>query len=846
MKRVIFYGLVCLFFGLSVQPVSAASDSERYRSIAENFLKFKGSTKQIHTQNALKDGERAVGYVMELEGGGYILVPATRYLPPVKAYSLSGDFDDLPPWYADFLLQELKLLQNFKTVRSGGAKTGNSDKWDFLLNYQRKNTRSSYTPDTFLIKTKWAQGYPYNKKLPKISSEHVAAGCVQIAQAQLMKYHQHPQRGTGVASHTWNGQLLTTILSKNYHWENMPEELSAATPEHMQDELALLIRDLGIVNRASSDGSGTAALTNISGLIEFFGYANVIKTITNQDEDLFFSELKNEIDNSRPVLLGLPGHQTIADGYASDPTGKKFHINFGWNGHDDDFYYLNETIAAGGSTFDTTPPGLDIIYNIRPCTGSGCYSTLEPDDSLTGAQISGTFASEDDADNYEVWLKGTTSFNGARTGYAGQPFFIMVYDAEGNLIRSGADNSGLTLSAPGKYKISVSLKNENRTLAYSYNDDAAYNAYTIDISTGSLTDSEISAIENRDEAPVINNVFKDIVIAGTHRIRIDSADADGDTVSLSAASSDGDVSATISDDVLTLTPSVSKGHSDITITADANGKQTQKSFTVLVNDQDFYRGTSFVISGNFENQSDSDQYQVLLDGNCTITGNNGYANQAFFTGVTDSDGTDVVSMTDQQISRNFSQGAYHIGTSLNGNDGVYPWEADHSEYTLTVSCPDASASIDDIAELLGIDTGTGVLISGYVRDSANQGISGVTLTFAGAGSVITNNAGHYEKSMASGWSGTITPSKGGYSFTPASLAYTGITSDQTGQNYTGKRTGDFDCDNDVDLTDAVIALKLLTLSETPASFCFSDIDGDGQVGLQEIIYVLQNVADLRN
>lgn len=76
-------------------------------------------------------------------------------------------------------------------------------------------------------------------------------------------------------------------------------------------------------------------------------------------------------------------------------------------------------------------------------------------------------------------------------------------------------------------------------------------------------------------------------------------------------------------------------------------------------------------------------------------------------------------------------------------------------------------------------------ISGYVRTETGGGVGGVTVTFSeGEGTATTDQAGYYSRNVSYGWSGTATPSKTGYAFTPPSRSYTTVTSDQTGQNYT--------------------------------------------------------------
>ncbi len=70
--------------------------------------------------------------------------------------------------------------------------------------------------------------------------------------------------------------------------------------------------------------------------------------------------------------------------------------------------------------------------------------------------------------------------------------------------------------------------------------------------------------------------------------------------------------------------------------------------------------------------------------------------------------------------------------------------------------------------------------------SGNAGIGGVTLSWTD-GSAQTTTAdvtGNYVAMVSQGWSGTITPSLTGYSFTPISKTYSNVTTNITGENYT--------------------------------------------------------------
>ena len=78
-----------------------------------------------------------------------------------------------------------------------------------------------------------------------------------------------------------------------------------------------------------------------------------------------------------------------------------------------------------------------------------------------------------------------------------------------------------------------------------------------------------------------------------------------------------------------------------------------------------------------------------------------------------------------------------------------------------------------------------VTISGYVRTSSGSGIEDVVLTFSnGGGTAETNSSGYYSQDLDNGWSGTVTPAKGGYTFIPVVRNYSNLIADQKNQDYT--------------------------------------------------------------
>ncbi|MBL0268192.1 MAG: M6 family metalloprotease domain-containing protein [Chitinophagaceae bacterium] len=75
--------------------------------------------------------------------------------------------------------------------------------------------------------------------------------------------------------------------------------------------------------------------------------------------------------------------------------------------------------------------------------------------------------------------------------------------------------------------------------------------------------------------------------------------------------------------------------------------------------------------------------------------------------------------------------------------------------------------------------------SSVISISGNAGVAGAVLSYIdGAPKTATSNSsGFYTFVVPSGWSGTVTPSKAGMSFTPSSRSYTNVLENQTAQDY---------------------------------------------------------------
>lgn len=793
-KNFTVIGFLLIFFTPVFWSVSAFGADDEYDIVARNFLKYLNSDKKIISTRIIEGNQLdivlakvSVAYLANLKNGGYILVSTSRNLTPIKAYSLSDDFRTLPEAYKKFLLLEMEynartIMAQKRTTQVASVSQAQKS-WDFLLNFEKVRATLAYTPDTYLLTTQWNQKKPYNKFLPKINGENVVSGCVNIAMAQVMKYHNYPAKGTGVASFSWDDQELKTILYRTCNWENMPDVLDPAQPEYKVDEVALLIKDLAIMNHTDFGLDGSTASPNTDAWIENFGYSNSITRISNDDDvTLFFNILRSEIDAERPVLLCFPGHMTVADGYSSDETGREIHVNMGWGGHDDDYYFLDNVIEAGGYTFS---PDLTIYYNIEPCSGANCFVNLESNDNIDDLNITGEFDDERDVDRYKLYLKGNTTITGTRTGYGNQAFFISIYDSSCAMIVSSHQTISQNLPV-GLYTVRISLYNETGRF-YSYNtSNAGYNSYTAEINTDVLTDAEKTEIDDSlDVLPVINRGFRDILLDSSdldssgqepYKILIDARDQNGDVLNLSVSNSNNNaVQAALSGNILSLAPVFGASHvaSKITIAATANNKTAEKSFVVMILDEDISFGKEFIVSGIFEDQDDFNTHKIILDGTCTISEYNGYSNQDFFSSVMDEYENEIVPPVNDIINRQFMKDVYILGASLKENPGgngtSYEYkQGENDQYQLTVCCPDANDSAESIATILGIDL-----------------------------------------------NGTVGP-------------------------------GDVDNNETVELSDAILSLQVSAgIGSISTIHHGADVNGDNRIGIEESIYILQKVAGIR-
>lgn len=287
---------------------------------------------------------------------GFVVLPAEDTAPVMLGYSDSDDFDiegnpALKEWL-DFYNKELSYLKN-NPLRSE-VKQNNIHK-----------TRAEIKP---LLSTEWNQESPYNELCPKVDGHETVTGCVATAMAQVMKYHNYPERGKGSHSYFWRPgeeKLTFDYESTPFQWDLMTNTYNKDSSEESRHAVAELMLGCGISvdMHYEPGGSGAATMQMGASLIDIFDYSKSL-WMPNRDyygieewEDMIYADLEQGL----PVLYSGAGtdggHQFVCDGYKGDGF---FHFNWGWGGLSNGYFLLTALnpdhlgVGGGAGGFNTS------------------------------------------------------------------------------------------------------------------------------------------------------------------------------------------------------------------------------------------------------------------------------------------------------------------------------------------------------------------------------------------------------------------------------------------------------------------------------------------------------------
>lgn len=580
---------------------------------------------------------------------------------------------------------------------------------------QKRDGTQVYTPGEILVSTNWGQGWPYNKLLPEIGNSKSVAGCTNTAFAQLVYYHKSPSASKGSIIQKWNNETLSTQLEKSFRLDLIPESLNSNTPEYVKDELASLFFDIGLINltdfNSSANGGSTAAL-EIDNIKRYLGYTDIqtyTKNASVLDEE-FNEILKSEIIAFRPILLSMNGslnHMAIIDGFKEENGKLLFHLNFGWDGRENGFYSLDKNLKvkisqSGNVITYGIADEFKIYYNIFPSADKvEDISMLEAGDGVLGSKITGRLTEQDEDFYFNIYLKGRIRFN----KNVGNGYFIEILNQRGEILIT-SDSNIETIIPLGKYTIRVSkfIVNPDGSKTF-YRGETGY---TINIVNNNL---EMQDYEKADQVEdhlflgIPNHLIlsKDFL---QKTIRLDAKVIPVEKIKYSATIDENSgLSVEVEDHFLTITKNVESldvGIFELSISSmNENEKLFEtKSVPIIIADREYSFDKQFIIEGIFANQEKVISKDIILDGNCTLRGYNGYSNQAFFISIK-KENNDVITPTNNTIESEFEFGKYQLSASLENGSSYYTIKPGvNDNFMISVLCPDANTSKEKLIEIV--------------------------------------------------------------------------------------------------------------------------------------------------
>lgn len=454
MKKLLFsFVLLSVWSGASAEQISvsqAASIAEKYLGEAVNVGQNLAPAKMKGLQMSAESPEY---YVFNTDGNkGFVIISGDDELTELVGYSNEGEFrsenapENLRAWldgYAAFV----------RSVRDGGSKP------------MRASVNNATPVVEPLVTTRWNQGEPYNLLCPYDSSVGVTCptGCAATSMAQLINYHEWPVQGKGSKSYNSSYGRLTVDFSKSvYDWANMKDRYESYYDENKNivnewtdteaNAVAKLMYDCGVALEMTYGpySSGAADTEMPLALCNYFNYHADLITRDGHTVDEFLARIKEELDNSRPLVFNGQGsgggHSYIVDGYDSNDY---LHVNWGWGGISDGYFnvsYMNpdDLGTGGGSGGFNEMQSIVVAYPDETGEGSVGQNVMRlVDASMWGGGDGYVKALQESivkGEDFKVEYYGI--WNMVNRDYFGE-FALGIFDSNGEMLSVTASNDAV-------------------------------------------------------------------------------------------------------------------------------------------------------------------------------------------------------------------------------------------------------------------------------------------------------------------------------------------------------------------------------------------------------------------
>ena len=377
MKKTTTLSILILFFAITA--FAGPVDPEKALEIANSFWKSApGASKaplrlyvgtgisKAPSRNGVSDTDSPYYLFSTDNAAGFVIVSGEESLPSIVGYSTNGYVGEMPPALVDWLAGYSNYVED---IRAGIVEP---------VNTAAAAAGKRIEP---MLETSWNQSAPYNNYCPEVNGQKTPTGCTATAMAQVMKFHEWPEKPKRAI--TWDnnitGKTENIDITKNvYKWDKMLAHYRDGYTAEQADAVARLMVDVGkaINSSYSPGGTGSNYVEAARGLVNVFDYSPQIRVLKRNEctYDEFISVIRENLEARQPLVHTgqgqsfAAGHAFVCDGIDEN---NYVHIDWGWDGAYNGFFDIGSMAPGGtgiGGGQDRYNVDQAIIANIKPRT----------------------------------------------------------------------------------------------------------------------------------------------------------------------------------------------------------------------------------------------------------------------------------------------------------------------------------------------------------------------------------------------------------------------------------------------------------------------------------------------
>ena len=413
------------------------------------------------------------------DGKGFVIISGDDELTPIVGYSATATAGEMPPALRDLLNVYDMYVDD---VRNGIAEP---------VQYVTTASNSNIAP---MLATTWDQSTPYNIMCPQIGSSYTPTGCTATALAQIMKFHNWPDKPS--KSFTWNNNVTGKTESVNtsshkYDWTNMLNSYKGVYTNAEANAVALLMSDVGKAMNSSYALGGTGATPYAAAqvLVNIFKYSPEIVHASREEytNEEYINLIRTNLEAHQPVMYAghgqdySSGHAFVCDGINEN---NLLHINWGWGGAYDGYFDITNMAPGGagiGGGEDRYNVGQRIIANIRPRATGEANVNGEP--TLYSMYVLNPDTNPNKGEQYQIVDKSVKPFTG-NTSKQRIAFALLNWSHSTSKMAVR-----ITFEKNGKIHRSIQFNDTNDLIKLNMNEDTGGH-YIADIEISNQTGSD--------------------------------------------------------------------------------------------------------------------------------------------------------------------------------------------------------------------------------------------------------------------------------------------------------------------------------------------------------------------